>query len=255
LILRFFGKDDLSELTEVAELAAIAVIPLHIESDAGIDGAGIDMDADSSFSGFAQVIEAMYRLQLVCGDHWAPGACLGFTHDLESRMIRAGETIEPDHILIFGVIAAEPSVIDHTEVSPLWDHPAYLPIMSMNCGPLPRLPADRHHLKKIVTIDQITSIEPFIEEDIWTERGIADLQARAKIEHIIACDYSSFERLQPGSKIIDTYQLPGSHLMLRFTMILGLQPSAVNLHINSFYSPSTSANIDILLWNTISILL
>lgn len=176
---------------------------LHIERDAGIDRTGIDVNADRAFASLAEVVEAVNRLQLICSQYRAVGAGCDLSHQLDFRVVRSRETVNPDDVLVFGMIASHPFVIDHTQVPALRDHPTELAIMRVYRRLLSGLPADRHDLEEVVAIDHISCVEDVIEKDIRFERRIGDLHTRAEIEHVVTRDNAVFERAQSLNKTVN----------------------------------------------------
>jgi hypothetical protein len=45
---------------------------------------------------------------------------------------------------------------------------------------LSRLPADGHDFEEFIAVNHVPRVEIVVEENIWGERGVADLDARTK---------------------------------------------------------------------------
>src|SRR5262245_26674927 len=139
-------------------------------------------------------------------------------------MFRSGDTIDPDHVLIFRMIAAEPFVINDRQIAALRDHPAELAVVRVDCGLLPRLPADGHYFEQMIAVDQIASIKFVIEKDVRIERRIRNLHARTEIHHPVSRDQAVIERAQLLYEIINAYKTLACHkrfLKNRYTDFTG----------------------------------
>jgi hypothetical protein len=190
---KLIPRRNLAVFAEISELTSVAPLILHIEGDAGIYRARIDVNADGALRIFAEIVETMNRLQFIRSHYRASGAGLDFADDFEVGVVGAGQTINSDDVLIFGMIAAEPFVINDGQIAALSDHPTELSVVRMDGGALSGLPANGHHLEQIVAVDQVARVKLVVEEDVWRERRVGDPHTRTEIEHSVARDEALLE--------------------------------------------------------------
>src|SRR5688500_9555630 len=98
-------------LVVVLEVAAVAALRFHVEDDAGVDGAGVDVHADGALVPLGEVADAMDGLQLVDGVERAAWDGELVVEMLHVDLRRAGETVEADDLLIFGTVAVDLAVV------------------------------------------------------------------------------------------------------------------------------------------------
>ena len=180
---------------------------LHVKSDAGIDRARIDVNGDRALGVGAEVVESMNCLELIRSHHRAAGRGLDLADHFELRALRPRDAIDPDHVLVFGVVTPEPFVIDDGQIAALRDHPAELAVVSVNGGLLTRLPADGHHFKKVVAVYQIARVKRVVEKNVGGERRICDPHARTEFQNAVSRDQASLERAEPVNEVVDAYQM------------------------------------------------
>ena len=152
---------------KVVELPSVAPLSIHIKRHTGIDRARIDVDAHRRFAILATIEQLVNRLKLVGCEDRSVSRRYSFGQAVEFDVIRAGEAVETDYILILRVIAAKPLVFHNLQDAALHYHPAQLAVVSVDGRLLTRLPADRHHLEEIVPVDQIARIKGVVIDDVW----------------------------------------------------------------------------------------
>src|ERR1043166_7151497 len=77
----------LAVLAEVGKLAAVTMLLLHIEGDAGINRARVDMNADGALTRIIDIEELMDRLQLVGSQNRPTGVSISLANAVEPDMI------------------------------------------------------------------------------------------------------------------------------------------------------------------------
>src|SRR5262245_33804594 len=110
------------------------------------------------------------------------------------------------------MVAAEPFVIDDGQIAALRYHPAKLAVVRVNGGLLTWLPADGHHFKKLIEVNQTARVKLVVEKDVRGERRICDPHARTEIQHAVPRDQAPLERAEPVYEIVDAYQMHVCHI-------------------------------------------
>src|ERR1700730_4097348 len=114
------------------------------------------------------------------------------------------ETVDVDHVLVLGSIAAFMMVVLYHHFA-LWHrHPSELPIMGMNSGLLSRLPANRHDFEKLITIDQIACVKLVAPPDVILERLNRNRGGGHATTDDVARDGIAFQRDQIGDEIFNS---------------------------------------------------
>src|SRR5438105_10808450 len=101
----------LAILAVVAEGAAEAALVLQVKGHAGINGQGVDVQADAASFGSIPILDLMDALQLVYAIDGAAGGAADRVQPVELNARGARQAIYANHILMLRTVAAHILVI------------------------------------------------------------------------------------------------------------------------------------------------
>src|SRR4051794_3835724 len=79
-------------------------------------------------------------------------------HAIQLDAVRPAEAVDAHHVLVFGRVTTHVAIVVYRDLTLRHRHPAKLAVMSVDGRLLAGSPADGHHFKQRITIDQVPGV-------------------------------------------------------------------------------------------------
>lgn len=161
------------------------------------------MQADAAGGSTVLIFDLVDRLQLIDSDDAPVMAAMLSRQPLKFDVSGSSETINANHILVLGSVARQVSIVMDSHIALRDRHPAKLPIVRVDSGLLPGLPADRHYLEEIILVNQIAGVILVAEKGILLQLFWSKTGSIHKLAHQFFSDQFSLEIPQAVDQIVD----------------------------------------------------
>src|SRR5436190_7120738 len=193
------------------EVPAHAAPLLEVERDARLERRRVDVERDRELLRPGGRLDTVDGLDLVDGGD-RPGLHDALVADrLEVDGGRTTQAVDADDVLVLGGVAREVAEVRHVDAAPLDEHPAKLPVVGVDGGLLPRLPADDHDLEEPVLVDEVPGVAVRPEVEVGRERCVLDPELGAVLRDAVFRDDVGLEPLQAIDERVEVDRLLSLH--------------------------------------------